>query len=294
MTTANPTVNVARRSLTAGRAVFRALAIVFLVIGLVVLIYPVVWAVATSFKSPGEISSNLGLLPEIFTPSNYAEGWSAIPGVPFGRFFLNSLLVAGLTAIGTVLSSAVAAFAFTRIQFRMRAFWFALMIGTLLLPYHVLIVPHYVIFNELDWVGTYLPLVVPKFLATEAFFVFLMVQFMRGLPRELDEAAAIDGCGRFRLFFSIILPLSRPALVTAAIFSFIWAWNDFFAQLIFINDPAMYTVPVALNAFIDSAGQAQLGPMFAMAVLSLVPILVFFVVFQRLLVEGIATQGVKG
>ena len=146
-------------------------------------------------------------------------------------------------------SCLLAAYAFARLRFRLRGDWFAIMIGTLLLPGHVLIIPQYILFRKLGWVGTLLPpLLVPKFLATEAFFVFLMVQFMRGIPRELDEAAMIDGCGPFRIFRHVILPLIRPALVTTAIFSFIWTWNDFFRQLVYLNSPENYTAAAGADA----------------------------------------------
>ncbi len=171
------------------------------------------------------------------------------------------------------------------------------MIGTLLLPGHVLIIPQYILFRTLGWVGgglPYLPLLVPHFLATEAFFVFLMVQFMRGIPRELDEAAVIDGASPYSVFRHVILPLSRPALVTTAIFSFIWTWNDFFRQLVYLSDLKDYTVPVALTLFIDSTSESSVGPMFAMSLLSLIPVFLFFVAFQRMLVEGINTSGLKG
>lgn len=157
-----------------------------------------------------------------------------------------------------------------------------------------MIIPQYVMFNEFDWVDTPLPLIVPKLLATEAFFVFLMVQFMRGIPRELDDAAMIDGCGPYRTFWHVILPLARPALITTAIFSFIWTWNDFFTQLVYLPSPESYTVPIGLRLFIDSTGQTSLGPMFAMSVLSLVPVFLFFLMFQRMLVQGINTTGLKG
>jgi multiple sugar transport system permease protein len=168
------------------------------------------------------------------------------------------------------------------------------MIGTLLLPYHVLVIPQYVIFRQLGWINTVLPLVAPKFLATDAFFVFLMVQFMRGLPHELDEAAVLDGCGPYRRFWHVTLPLTRPALVTTSIFTFVWTWNDFFSQLIYLNSPSGYTVPLGLRLFIDETSRSAYGPMFAMSLLSLVPIFLFFLAFQRLLVDGIATSGLKG
>ncbi|MCA2213116.1 carbohydrate ABC transporter permease [Wangella sp. NEAU-J3] len=263
---------------------------------LALVLYPLAWMVGTSVKSPQEIADNIGLLPREFTPSNFADGWRKFD-VNFGRFFLNSAMVALLTVVGNAVSCLLAAYAFARLRFRLRGVWFAVMIGTLLLPGHVLIVPQYILFRSLGWVGgdwPYLPLLVPQFLATEAFFVFLMVQFMRGIPRELDQAAKIDGASTFAIFRYVILPLSRPALVTTAIFSFIWTWNDFFRQLVFLSDLEDYTVPVALTLFIDSTSESAVGPMFAMSLLSLVPVFLFFVAFQRMLVEGINTSGLKG
>ncbi|MEU5530241.1 carbohydrate ABC transporter permease [Micromonospora chersina] len=267
-----------------------------LVVIVAVVLYPLVWMVGTSVKSQAEIVNNVGLLPERFTPGNYADGWTNFD-VGFGRFFLNSAMVSLLTVVGNALSCLLAAYALGRLRFRLRRVWFTVMIGTLLLPGHVLIVPQYILFRSLGLVGgdwPYLPLLIPHFLATEAFFVFLMVQFMRGIPRELDEAAKIDGASPYGVFRHVILPLSRPALVTTAIFSFIWTWNDFFRQLVFLSNLDDYTVPVALTLFIDSTSQSAVGPMFAMSVLSLLPVFLFFLAFQRMLVEGINTSGLKG
>ncbi|GAA1172895.1 carbohydrate ABC transporter permease [Pseudonocardia alaniniphila] len=261
---------------------------------LVVALYPIAYMIGTSFKAPQEISNNIDIWPREFTPGNYAEGWAGIPGVSFGRFFFNSMVISVGVVVGNVVSCALAAFAFARLRFPLRGVWFALMIGTLLLPHHVLIVPQYVLFNALGWIDTPLPLIVPKLLATDAFFVFLMVQFMRGIPRTLDEAAAIDGCGPYRRFFHVVLPLTKPALVTTAVFSFIQTWNDFFSQLVYLNDLANYTVPIGLRLFLDSSGQNAIAPMFAMSVLSLLPVFLFFLFFQRLIVDGINTSGIKG
>ncbi|MGK5682066.1 carbohydrate ABC transporter permease [Actinoplanes sp. URMC 104] len=272
------------------------LRLVALLLILAVVLYPLLWMVGTSVKSPSEIVNNIGLIPREFTPGNFSEGWSKFD-VSFGRFFVNSALVSLLTVLGNTISCLLAAYALGRLRFRLRGFWFALMIGTLLLPGHVLIIPQYILFRSLGWVGgdwPYLPLLVPAFLATEAFFVFLMVQFMRGIPRELDEAAVIDGASPYSVFRHVILPLSRPALVTTAIFSFIWTWNDFFRQLVFLSELKDYTAPVALTLFIDSTSESAVGPMFAMSLLSLIPVFLFFVAFQRLLVEGINTSGLKG
>ncbi|MFI7279627.1 carbohydrate ABC transporter permease [Micromonospora chersina] len=274
----------------------QAVRLLVLVVIVAVVLYPLVWMVGTSVKSQAEIVNNVGLLPERFTPGNYADGWTNFD-VGFGRFFLNSTMVSLLTVVGNALSCLLAAYALGRLRFRLRRVWFTVMIGTLLLPGHVLIVPQYILFRSLGLVGgdwPYLPLLIPHFLGTEAFFVFLMVQFMRGIPRELDEAAKIDGASPYGVFRHVILPLSRPALVTTAIFSFIWTWNDFFRQLVFLSNLDDYTVPVALTLFIDSTSQSAVGPMFAMSVLSLLPVFLFFLAFQRMLVEGINTSGLKG
>ena len=287
------TALAATRRPGSGRNVLRLVVLVAIV---AVVLYPLFWMLGTSVKSQAEIASNVGLLPERFTPGNYLDGWTNFD-ISFGRFFLNSALVSGLTVAGNALSCLLAAYALGRLRFRLRKLWFTVMIGTLLLPGHVLIVPQYILFRSLGLVGgdwPYLPLLVPQFLATEAFFVFLMVQFMRGIPRELDEAATIDGASPYGVFRHVILPLSRPALVTTAIFSFIWTWNDFFRQLVFLSSLEDYTVPVALTLFIDSTSQSAVGPMFAMSVLSLLPVFLFFLAFQRMLVEGINTSGLKG
>jgi len=266
-----------------------------LIVILAAVLYPLFWMVGTSLKSPTEIVSNLGLWPDDFTPENFSIGWNKFD-VAFGRFFLNSAMVSVLVVLGNTMSCLLAAYALGRLRFRMRGFWFAIMIGTLLLPGHVLIIPQYILFKTLGWVGgdfPYLPLLVPHFLATEAFFVFLMVQFMRGIPRELDEAATIDGANPYSVFRHVILPLSRPALVTTAIFSFIWTWNNFFSQLIYLSTRTKLTVPVALRGFLDATGSSEWGSLFAMSVVSLVPVVVVFVVFQRRILAGMAHTGLK-
>ncbi|MFI5840392.1 carbohydrate ABC transporter permease [Catenuloplanes sp. NPDC051500] len=283
-------VAVRKNRFSAGQAV----RLIVLIAGLLLVLYPLAWVIGSSFKSDAEIASNINVLPTEFTLSHYAAGWNSFD-VSFTRFFINSTVIALLTVVANGVSCLIAAYAFARLRFRGRGLWFAIMIGTLLLPGDVLIIPQYIVFNTLGWIDTpLLPLIVPKALATEAFFVFLMVQFMRGIPRDLDEAATIDGCSPYGVFWHVILPLSRPALVTTAIFSFIWTWNDFFTQLVYLNDLEDYTVPIALRLFIDSTGQSSLGAMFAMSVLSLLPVFLFFVAFQRMLVEGINTSGLKG
>jgi multiple sugar transport system permease protein len=264
-----------------------------LIAAVIGMLYPVLWMLASSFKPEAEIFADYSLLPKEFSLRAYTEGWNGLQ-VSFTRFFLNSALVASLAVIGNVLACSMAAYAFARLNFRFKRLWFTLMLGTLMLPYHVTLIPQYVLFLNLGWVDTFLPLVVPKFLAVDAFFIFLMVQFFRGIPRELDDAAMLDGCGPIRIYLLVILPLSKPVLATAAIFSFIWTWDDFFGPLIYLNDIANYTVPLALRAFTDSTGRSEWGPLFAMSVLSLAPVFVVFLLFQRLIIRGIAMSGLKG
>lgn len=266
---------------------------VVLIALLIVMLYPIVWMLAASFEPSAQIFINAGLLPKTWTLANYRNGWFPLHDLSFTQLFGNSLLISCLAVIGNVFSCTVAAYAFARLRFRFRAVLFAVMLLTIMLPYQVLIIPQYILFLKLGWLNTYLPLVVPRFLAVDAFFVFLMVQFIRGLPRELDEAARMDGCGHLQVFLRIIVPLSAPAMATTAIFTFINSWNDFLGPLLYLTKPGMYTVPLGLNLFIDSSEVSQWGPLFAMAVLSLVPIFLIFMAFQRLLTEGIATTGIK-
>jgi multiple sugar transport system permease protein len=256
------------------------------------LIYPPLWMLSSSFKPAQTIFSAPGLWPREFTLDNWAQGWLGL-GIPFSRFFLNSAVIAGLSMVGNLFSCSIAAYAFARLEFRFKPILFAVMLGTIMLPFQVVLVPQYILFHELGWTNTILPLVVPKFLAVDAFFVFLLVQFIRGLPRELDDAATVDGCGPFGVFWRIIFPLLRPALAVTAVFTFIWTWNDFLGPLIYLTATDNYTVPIALNAFLDSTGTSNWGAMFAMSILSLVPLFLVFLFAQKQLVQGIATTGIK-
>lgn len=270
----------------------KTIAMIVLVAACIVMLYPLAWMVASSFKPNGEIFTSKSLIPAHATLDAYVRGWSGLR-VSFGQFFWNSLVIAVLAVIGNVLACSVTAFAFTRLKFVGREFWFALMLGTLMMPQHAVLIPQYVLFLNLEWVNTVLPLVVPKFLAADAFFVFLMVQFFRGIPRELDEAAMMDGCSPWRIYTRIILPLSTPVLATASVFTFIWTWDDFFAPLIYLNDMGSYTVQLGLRTFVDSSGESDWAALFAMSTLAVIPIFLLFIFFQRLLIEGIATTGMK-
>jgi multiple sugar transport system permease protein len=260
----------------------------------VIMIYPVVWMIVSSFKPNNMIFSDPGLIPKTVTIQNYISGWKGYAGVSFGRFFTNSLLMCAVAIVGNLISCTMTAYAFARLKFTGKNFWFAVMMLTLMLPGHVTLVPRYILFNTFGWVGSYLPILVPKFLATDAFFIFLLVQFIRSLPKELDEAAIIDGCGPFGVFFRIIVPLAIPALVTTALFTFLWTWDDFFNQLIYLTNPQIYTVTRALRTFVGDAGAvSNWGGALAMATLSLVPTFILFFALQKYFVQGITTTGIK-
>ena len=286
--------NPRSESVTAKRAKSMLFHVVALVLTAVVL-YPGLWMIASSFKPNSEIGgANTSLWSNNFSFDNFVTAMDGIGGVSTLQFFTNSLILAIGAVVGTVLSASVSAYAFARIKFPGRSVFFGMMIATLLLPFHMVIIPQYIVFQQLGLVDTYVPLLIGKFLAADAFFVFLMVQFMRNLPGELDEAARIDGAGHVRIFTSIMLPLMKPALISTSIFSFIWSWNDFLGPLLYLNSPDKYPLPLALRLFVDQTQSSDYGAMIAMSVLALLPVLIFFLVFQRYIVEGVSTQGLKG
>lgn len=296
MTTDSPTTRNApagpRAAAPARHRVFVIAAHVILVAASIAMLYPLLWMLSASFRPQDEIFSSTSIVPSSVSFISYLRGWNELQ-VSFATFFRNSFVLSLLSVAGNIAACSLTAFAFARLRFVGRNFWFAMMLGTLMLPYQVTLIPQYVMFLNLGWVNTFLPLVVPKFLASDAFFIFLMVQFFRGIPRELDEAAMIDGCSMFQIYWKIMLPLSIPVLTTAGIFTFIWTWDDFFGPLIYLNDIHNYTVTLALRSFVDSTAESDWGGLFAMSILSLTPIFLFFLFFQRLLIEGIATTGMK-
>ena len=278
-----------------GIVVRHSLTHVFIILLGLVMIYPVLWMVVSSFKPNNLIFSDPGLIPQAVTTDNYISGWNGYAGTDFGTFFINSLLMCAGAVIGNLIACTMAAYAFARLKFVGRGFWFAVMLVTLMLPGHVTIVPRYILFNTFGWVGSYLPIIVPKFLATDAFFVFLLVQFIRGLPKELDEAAIIDGCGKAGVFLRIIIPLATPALVTTALFTFLWTWDDFFNHLLYLTNPPIFSVTRALRTFVGDAGAvSNWGGALAMSTLSIIPPFILFFALQKYFVQGITTTGIKG
>ena len=256
--------------------------------------YPILWLVFATFKDQTEIfRSGISLFPSEATLGNYVTAFRGFGRYNFLHFMKNSTILSAGSVVGTVLSSAIVAFGFARIEFKGRKFFFACMIATLMLPYQIIMVPQYVIFHRLGWINSFKPIIVPAFLG-DAFFIFLVVQFIRGIPRELDESAHIDGASVYRVFGSIIVPLLKTPLVTVGIFKFYWTWEQLLQPLIFLNHVERYPLPVALSMWSDPGSGTNYGALLAMGLLSLVPVAAVFALLQRYIVDGVSTQGLKG
>lgn len=260
-----------------------------------IMIYPLLWLLASSFKSNQTMFQDAySLIPKVWdVATNYKSGFAGIGGVRFSTFFMNSLYVTVVGMLGCVISSLFAAYAFSRIKFRFGNILFGCVMMTMMIPAQVMVVPQYIILKKLNLIDTRISLILPWFFGG-AFFIFLMVQFFQGIPRELDEAAQIDGCGRIQTLFKILVPIVKPAIITSSIFAFYWIWQDFFQPLIFVNSTKKFTIPLALNMYLDPNSYNNYGGLFAMSVISLLPIILFFIIFQRYLVDGIAMDGIKG
>ena len=256
--------------------------------------YPLIWMLCSSFKETNTIfATATSLIPDPFVLKNYPNGWKGFGGISFATFFKNSGFVTVLSTIGIVASSTVTAYGFARIRFPGSKIWFSCMLLSMMIPFQVLMVPQYMMFNLFGWTGTYLPLIVPS-VFINGFGIFLTVQFIKGIPRDLDEAAKIDGCSTYTIFLRIIVPLIVPAMVTNGIFAFIGKWDDFMSALLYLNKPRQYTLALALKLFCDPSSTSDWGAMFAMAILSLIPVFLIFAFFQKYLVEGISASGLKG
>ncbi|MDR2922460.1 MAG: carbohydrate ABC transporter permease [Treponema sp.] len=257
-----------------------------------IMLYPILWMIFGSFKPTEEIFRTFSLIPKGFNLDNFVRGWRFNGTTSFTTFYKNSFIVAGLSTVGAVLMSSLTAFGFSRIRFRGSKFWYSCMFLTLMLPYQVVMIPQFILFIKLGWRNTFLPLIVPQW-GGQAFFIFLMVQFFRGIPIELDESGMLDGCNKFTVYSRILLPLITPALITSAIFSFYWRWDDFLGPLLYLNRTQTFTVSLAIRMFADPS-QTDWGAIFAMGTLSILPSLIIFFIFQKYIVEGIATTGLKG
>lgn len=260
----------------------------------IVMLYPILWLVSSSLKPNDEIFGNaFSLIPSRLEFQNYVTGWRGFANTTFATFFKNSLFIATFATIGAVCSSALVAYGLARIPFKGSAILFTCVMGVMMLPNDVVVIPQYIMYSKLGWLSTFKPVILPHYFGTP-FFIFLIMQFIRTIPRELDEAAKMDGCTKYGIFFKVILPLIVPAMITSTIFSFYWRWDDFLTPLLYLNRPENYPVSLALKLFLDAESVNNWGGMFAMATLSLVPICTIFFIFQKYIVDGISTSGLKG
>ena len=268
---------------------------ILVTIGALIMIYPLLWMVLSSFKPTNTVlATSAQLIPTEWTLDNYVQGWKGFMGYTFATFFANSFFISLTSTFGTLVSSACVAYALKRLKFKLRGILFVLVLSTMMLPAQILMIPQFMWFRHLNWVGTYYPMILPYFFAIQGFFVYLCMNFIGGIPSSLDEAAKIDGCSYYGIFFRIILPLIVPALITCAIFSFIWRWDDYLSALLYVNRASMRPISLALQLFNDPSSGSDIGSTLAMSTLSIVPATIIFLVFQKSLVEGIASTGIKG
>lgn len=270
--------------------------VVLIVLG-VVLVYPIVFMFFASFKESNEIFSSTKLFPEKFLWQNYVEGWKsgATGDITYTHFFINTFSLVIPVVAFTLVSCTLVAYGFARFDFPFKKILFPAMLATLMLPNTVIIIPRFMLFNKLGWLNSFLPFIVPAVFACYPFFIFMIIQFLRSIPRSLDESAKIDGCSSLRILVSILAPLMKPAIFSAGLFQFMWTWNDFFNQLIFLNSPRKFTLALGLRLSIDASTEAvKWNEVMAMSTCSIMPLIILFFLCQRYFVDGMTAGGIKG
>lgn len=278
------------------RTIFLAKILYYLFLAAISLVwtYPLIWMFFSSMKPSMEIFATTKLLSSKLTLEPYFKGWKGIGGKGFGLFIANSFKLVLPTVAFTVISSLLVGYGFSRFVFPFRKLLFHLMLSTMMLPHFIVLIPRYLLFREFGWIDTYLPIIIPSMFAAYPFFTFMFIQFFRGIPRELDEAAMIDGCNSLEVLFYVLVPLCKPVIISAIVFQFIWTWNDFLNQLIYINSVSKYTVPLGLRMVLDVTSFVEWNQILAMSVVSILPCVLVFFVAQRYFVEGIVMSGLKG
>jgi multiple sugar transport system permease protein len=257
----------------------------------VVMLTPLLWMVSTSLKPDGmEFDYPPQLIPATFTFDNYERGLTILP---FARYFVNSLVVTGLATAGNVLSASLVAFGFARLRFPERDVLFVVLLATVMIPFQVTLIPTFILFKNLGWVNTFLPLTVPHFLGGGVFYIFLMRQYYMTIPYDLDDAARIDGANSLQIWWRILMPLSKPALGTVAVFSVLSSWNDFLGPLIYMNKPDLRTMALGLQFFVGQYG-TRWNQLMAVSVVTTIPMVILFFFAQRFFMRGIALTGITG
>lgn len=259
-----------------------------------VMLYPLIWLIGASFKTNQEIFASPGFWPKEPTLDGYIEGWQTSTPFTFGRFFWNTFLIIAPKVITTAISCTAVAYGFARFDFPGKKILFVTLIATLLLPNVVTRIPQYLLFRDIGWLDSFLPLWVPSALAGDAFFVFMLIQFLRAIPRDMEEAARVDGANTFQTLVFIVVPLLAPAIISVCLFQFMWTMNDFLGPLIYISSVEKYPVSLALKLSIDTTEAFDWNKILAMSVLAITPALIVFFLAQKYFIEGISTGGVKG
>ena len=267
--------------------------IVLIVVG-VIMIYPLVWMVGASFKTNSVIFSGINFIPINPTLDGYKRGFAGYEGMTLLHFMGNTYKFVIPKVIVTVVPATLPAYGFARFQFIGKKFSFMVLLSTLFLPQVVLNVPQYILFNQIGWLDSYLPIVIPSLLAGDTYFVYMLIQFLRGIPKELEEAAEIDGCNVLQRLWFVIVPMLKPSIVSCALFQFMWASNDFMGPLIYVNTVAKYPVSIFLRMSMDAEVGFEWNRVLAMSLLAIIPSLVVFFAAQNSFVDGIAAGGVKG
>jgi oligogalacturonide transport system permease protein len=262
-------------------------------VGLLML-YPLIWLIGASFKSNAEIFTEVGFWPSSFDITPYVKGWKTSTEYTFTRYFANSFLIVIPRIIVTVISCVLVAYAFARFDFFGKKVLFAIMVATMMLPQIVLRIPQYIMFQQFDMIDSYAPLILPSAFATDTFFVFMLVQFLRGIPRDMEEAAQMDGCNSLQMLWYIIVPLLKPAIISVIVFQFIWTMNDFIGPLIYLSSVEKYPVSLALKLSIGATEEVEWNSVIAISVLALVPSVAVFFAAQKHFVDGVASTGLKG
>ena len=277
------------------RLVSSTIRYIILTIVAIIMIYPILWLVGASFKTNTEIFTEIGFIPKRIDFTPYIEGWQTRTEYTFTTYFANTFKIVIPKIIFCLVSSTVTAYGFARFNFKFKNILFALLMATMFLPAVVTRIPLYIFWKQFNMLDTYVPLIAPTVFAQEPFFVFMLIQFLRSIPRDLDEAATIDGCNTFQILWRILLPQLRPALISCIIFQFVWRFNDFLGPLIYISSVDKYPVALALKMSIDtSSGIVEWNQILAMSLISLLPALILFFSAQKYFVEGVTSSGIKG
>lgn len=258
------------------------------------MLYPLLWMVGGAFRPNDEIFQSVGVLTRHPTLDGFVNGWKTGTEFTFATYLANTFRIVIPKVILTVISSVLVAYGFTRFNVRGSRVFFALLIATILLPKSVLLIPQYLMFREFGWLDTFLPLYLPAAFATDGFFVFLLVQFLRSVPAEMEEAALMDGCNSFQVLLHVVLPVIMPAVISVALFQFMWTMNDFLGPLIYVSSVEHYPVALALKLSIDVTQSTAWNEILAMSTIALLPSLVVFFLAQKYFVEGATAGAVKG